>query len=114
MRTKLLFTVVALAALGVLVTTQAATAGGRAETTVTINASGDPQGKVKSPKQSCVNNRKVNLFRVKPGDDDKIGSDTADNNGNWSTGNPGGGGKVYAKAGKTPDCQSDKSPTRNL
>lgn len=114
MRLRLVRTVVALAALGALVSSQTATAGGGTKTTVTINASGDPHGKVKSTKESCVEGRKVKVYRVKPGADDKIGNDSAGSDGAWSIGNPGGGGKIYAKVSKIEGCDGDKSPTVDL
>ena len=83
-------------------------------TTVTINPNGDPHGKVKSSNASCVEDRKVKVYRVKPGKDDKIGDDLADSDGEWSIGNPGGGGRIYAKVGKTPDCDGDKSRIVNF
>ncbi len=92
----------------------AGTAFAGSNTTVTINPNGDPHGKVKSSNASCVEGRKVKVYRVKPGPDDKIGDDLADSDGDWSIGNPGGGGKIYAKVGKTPDCNGDKSPIVNF
>jgi hypothetical protein len=85
---------------------------------VTIKVDGqDYSGKVKSEKQRCITDRKVTLFKQKGGeqgggDDIKVGSDTADEEGDWNTGNTGSSGKHYAKARKIPDkCRGDSSRT---
>ena len=112
MKTRLIAGTVAAVMIAALGMASIATAG--TKTTVTINPNGDPHGKVKSTNAACVEGRKVKVYRVKPGKDDKIGDDTAGSDGEWSIGNPGGSGKIYAKVGKTPDCEADKSPTVNL
>lgn len=103
------------AALAVLCYTATASAGGPAETTVTIKTPGSEiYGYVKSPKPNrCANGRKVVVFKKRPGDDERIQSDTAQPNGDrymWSIGNPGVSGTVYAKAPKIDGCEADKSP----
>jgi hypothetical protein len=91
-------------------------------TTVTIQAEsgGDFFGYVKSTdKNHCANGRKVILYKLSgdspnPSADQKIGSDTAQANGNgymWSTGNTGQRhGKFYARVKKTELCAADLSP----
>ena len=87
-----------------------------ADSTVTIRAEGvDLSGKVKSPRQACVTDRKVIVFKQigtrGGGDDQKFASDTASSDGSWSTGNTGTPGKFYAKVRKTTMCKKDSSPT---
>ncbi len=95
---------------------QASTAKSLADSTVTIKAEGvDLSGKVKSPRQACVTDRKVIVFKQigtrGGGDDQKFASDTASSDGSWSTGNTGTPGKFYAKVRKTTMCKKDSSPT---
>jgi len=97
-----------------LATAPRAGAGGQASTKVTINGPGDVYGYVKSNKPAkCAKNRKVVVFKVRPGKDKRIASDTASKNGNrytWSIGNPGlKPGRYYAKAPATPKCKGAKS-----
>ncbi|MGC4110735.1 MAG: hypothetical protein QM747_09990 [Nocardioides sp.] len=95
-------------------------AAGAAKTTVTIKAEGvDLSGTVSSPKpRRCAKNRTVNLIKQigtrGGGDDDKIGSDTAElQNGVyvWDTGNTGIAGKFYAKVKAIPGCKGATSKT---
>jgi hypothetical protein len=94
-----------------------ATARAPAPTSVTIKeeASGDFFGYVKSTKpRKCAEDRKVVLIRVRPGKDDRVASDNASLSGHryrWSTGNTGLSGRFYARAGKIPGCEGDKSRT---
>ncbi len=98
-----------------------ASAGTRADTTVTIKANGgDYYGYVKSSSpRKCAKDRKIVVFRQtgqvqNPREDEKIGSDLASRNGDrfiWSIGNSGMYGKIYARAGRTPDCKPDTSRT---
>jgi hypothetical protein len=95
---------------------QAAPSRAKAATTVTIKAEGvDLSGKVKSPRQACVTDRKVILIKQigtrGGGDDIKFASDTASSDGSWSTGTTGTAGKFYAKVKATTRCQGDTSPT---
>jgi hypothetical protein len=98
-------------------TAQAAhTAKALADTTVTIKAEGvDLSGKVKSPKQACITDRKVIVMKQVGtrggGDDMSFASDTASSDGSWSTGNTGTPGKFYAKVKRTSQCKKDSSPT---
>ena len=96
-KSKSLLAVLALTTCGLLVLAGSAFAG-RGETKVKIKAeSGGFYGYVKSAKQKCANGRKVILYKqmgngADPKDDQKIGSDIAQANGNkymWSTGNTG-------------------------
>jgi hypothetical protein len=112
---KLILTVLAIAACGGLVVSGTATARGLAPTTVTIKTpGGDVYGTVKSPKpQKCANGRKVSVFKVKSGKDEKVGSDIAQANNNeyqWNIGQPGVNGNIYARARQTDQCEGDKSP----
>ncbi|CAA9402709.1 MAG: hypothetical protein AVDCRST_MAG22-1203 [uncultured Rubrobacteraceae bacterium] len=97
-----------------------AQSAGLAKTTLTIRADGlDLSGKVKSPRSSCLGNRTVKVYKQagseqKPATDSVIGSDTSQRQGNvgeWSTGNSGISGKVYARTGKTAGCKGDSSET---
>jgi hypothetical protein len=63
-------------------------------------------GFVSSPKHKCELNRKVKLYKVRRGADQKIGSDIAQPNGpdsQWSI-NTDKSGKFYAKVGATDTC----------
>lgn len=87
-----------------------------AKTTVTIKAEGtDLSGTVTSPKQKCVTDRKVLLYKIKGtrggGDDKLIASDLASADGSWSTGNTGIEGRFYAKVRKTAVCKGAESAT---
>ncbi len=121
MSRKLLSAVTVLALCGgVVAFTGLAGARAPAKTTVTIKPeSGGFYGYVYSPKPlKCANNRVVKLYKQKgnkqrPSTDTRIGSDTAQANGDrymWSTGNTGfRPGKFYARAGKVDGCQADSS-----
>ena len=110
---KLIPTVLAIAACGGLVMAGTASAAD-APTTVTIKTpGGDVYGTVKSPKQSCKSGRKVSVFKVKPGKDEKVGSDIAQANNNeyqWNIGQPGVHGDIYARARAIDGCEAGKSP----
>jgi hypothetical protein len=122
MRFKVL-TVLAAAAFGALALTGPATAGGPAETTVTISGGGgDYFGYVRSTKPKvCAKDRKVKLYKQlgpqqNPQTDDVINSDTAsqktDKGYKWDTGSTGvHSGKVYARAGRIDGCKADSSRT---
>jgi hypothetical protein len=111
--------VVAVAACAALVVVGTAIAGTVGTTTVTIQEqNGDFQGRVKSNQPDCRGDRKVVLFKQRKGPDDKIASDTSENNGDWSTGNTHvNHGKYYAKARRVQfamkrglvGCEPDKS-----
>ena len=115
---KLLSAALALTACVLMVAATAAFAA-RAETKVTIKAeSGGFFGYVKSEKNKCANGRKVTLYKLKgngydPKNDEKIGSDIAQANGDkymWSTGNTGSRkGNYYAYAKKIKGCKADFS-----
>jgi len=119
----------AVAATALTAMVPAAQAGGRipkaatkAETTVNIKGdNGDYYGYVKSSDAgNCANGRKVKVFKQlgsvqDPKSDLKIGTDTAEPNGDrymWSIGNSGyKHGHFYAKVGKTSVCKGDTSKT---
>ena len=115
---KLLSAALALSACVLMVAATAAFAA-RAETKVTIKAeSGGFFGYVKSEKNKCANGRKVTLYKLKGNgydrkNDEKIGSDIAQANGDkymWSTGNTGSHkGDYYAYAKKINGCKADYS-----
>ncbi|HEY6565950.1 MAG TPA: hypothetical protein VI341_00400 [Actinomycetota bacterium] len=95
--------------------------GSHAPTTVTIKAeNGDLSGRVKSTRPMvCAQGRKVIVYKQvgsqqDPSVDERVGTDTAGLNGDryeWSTGNSGTFGKVYALVRRTPDCKADRSDT---
>ena len=94
----------------------ATTSKAKATTTVTIKAEGtDLSGKVKSPRQRCITDRKVILVKQVGarggGDDVNFASDTASSDGSWSTGTTGTPGKFYSKVKPTASCKGDTSPT---
>ena len=123
MRSRSIKTLVAAGVCCALVIPGIAAADHHAATTVTIKGTGDIYGYVKSPKpKKCAKNRKVKVYKQKgsqqkPKSDKVVGTDTAERNGDryqWSVGNPGVSGKIYARAGKTPDCKADSSNTINV
>jgi hypothetical protein len=90
-------------------------AKGKANTKVTIQGGGGTvSGTVKSSDEdNCADGRKVKIFKIKDGEKDKVGTDTAQANNNeyqWQGGNV-GPGRFFAKAGETNRCQADKSKT---
>jgi len=116
----------AIAALAISVTAFAgvtsAQAGGKSGTKVSIKGdNGDYYGYVKSSDaDNCANGRKVKVFKQTgstqdPKHDMKIGTDTAQPNGEkymWSIGNSGyKSGKFYAKVGKTSLCKGATTKT---
>lgn len=102
--------------------------GERANTTVTIDsafyASGQTHwaGDIRSPLKECKNKRRVLIFRVRPGDDAKVGSTrsfrgvTDRKNYFWTYFEEGAArrGKYYAKVKPTDACQGDRSGTIQL
>lgn len=93
---------------------------GRTPVTVTITAQGtDLSGVVRSSRVSCVQDRKVVVFRQHGarggGDDERFASDvsfwTSGTTATWSTGNTGTEGRFYARVGRTSSCRADESPT---
>jgi hypothetical protein len=98
-----------------------ASAGTLADSTVTIKAqSGDFSGTISSSRpMRCAQDRKVVVFKQAganqdPSQDDRVASDTASLSGDryeWSTGNTGVYGKVYARVGRTEHCKADTSRT---
>jgi hypothetical protein len=110
----------AISATGVTGLAGVASAAGSVDTKVTIknpNSQGDFYGKVKSSSPTCVEDRKVTVFKQlgatqAPKSDQKIATDNADANGKWSVGNTGyKSGKFYAKAGKVTGCKAATSKT---
>ena len=118
-RTALVALAVSVTALGGVASAQA---GGKADTKVNIKGdNGDYYGYVKSSDAgNCASGRKVKVFKQlgsvqDPKSDLKIGTDTAEPNGDkymWSIGNSGyKHGHFYAKVGKTSVCKGDTSKT---
>ena len=99
-----------------------ALAGEKTNTRVTIDsvflASGQTHwaGDIFSPRKACKNDRRVLIFRVRPGRDAKVGS-TRSKNGivdsgyYWTYYEEGAApsGKYYAKVRPTDTCQGDRS-----
>ncbi len=104
------------AAFAIAVVPMSASGKGKYPTEVTIKGpNGDFSGKVKSDAAQCKENRKVTVFKKRAGDDKKLGSDTSESNGAWSTGNSGENkGKFYAKAKAVDVCEAGKSETIEL
>jgi hypothetical protein len=106
----------------------AAWGGEKANTTVTIDsaffASGETQwaGDIMSPLKACKNERRVLLFRVTSGPDEKVGSTksfrglTDRKNYFWTFSERGAAkrGKYYAKVKPTDTCQGDRSENIQL
>ena len=97
-------------------------ADGKANTRVTIDSAfvipGETQwaGDIFSPRKACKNDRRVLVFRVRSGADEKIGS-TRSYKGSaqpgyyWVLSEPGlaPAGKYYSKVKPTEKCQGDRS-----
>lgn len=68
-------------------------------------------GKLTSPRQSCLGNRKVKMYRERNGRKVLLGSDRSNAKGKWKV--PVGknlkSGTYYATVGKTGNCKGDKS-----
>ena len=101
-----------------------AAAGGSVATRLTIRGpNGDFHGRVISASTSCLGDRRVSVFEQlgdeqSPSTDDRIASDTSDqqgDHGEWSVGNTGfRDGFFYAKVGRAPGCRGDRSKTIEL
>jgi hypothetical protein len=101
-----------------------AAAADKARTTVKLDGvvlgNGETQwgGSIASPSKACKNNRRVLVFRVRPGKDQKRGS-TKSYKGPvakgyfWTYSEQGAApsGKYYAKVKPTDACQGDRSKT---
>jgi hypothetical protein len=121
---RLLLALVVVALVGAFALASLAGARARADTKVTIHGdNGDFQGRVLSDSQRCLGDRKVVVYKQKhatqdPANDNKIGSDTTErdgDHGDWSIGNSGfRNGKFYAKVTRTDGCKGDFSKTITL
>jgi hypothetical protein len=113
-----------LAIVGVAVFASTSTAGGKARTTVTLDGifavpiETHWDGDLKSARKACKKQRKVLVFRVRPGADQKTGSTRSykgkvDNGYYWSLVKDGiaPAGDYYAKVRPTDTCRGDRSPT---
>ena len=114
--------VVLLALVCAMACVPAAWAGGKAKTTVTIDAvflaSGQTHwsGDLKSARKACKDGRRVLIYRARPGADVKVGTTKAfkgmvDNGYYWTHFEVGAApsGKYYAKVKPTKRCQGDQS-----
>ncbi len=117
LRSKLL-AVVLVVVCGAVAVVGVGVASGAAKTTVTIRYTGDGfVGKVKSSKAKCVRDRTVKVYRQVGSEQDrsvdqKLYTDTTDNEGNWDTGNSGQvHGKFYARAKRKTGCRAGTSET---
>ena len=116
--------VVLLALVCAMACVPAAWAGGKAKTTVTIDAvflaSGQTHwsGDLTSARKACKDGRQVLIYRVRPGADAKVGTAKSskglvDNGYYWTYFKTGAAptGKYYAKVKPTKKCQGDQSGT---
>ncbi len=73
-------------------------------------------GTLQSSKHACVKHRTVKLYRVKPGPDKVLKTDTSEDNGSWSTpvGKKLSSGGYYAKAVARGSCQAAKSKVLSI
>lgn len=110
------------AAIVVAAAVTAAPAEGKTATKLTIDsafyASGQTHwaGDIFSAKKACKDDRKISVFRVRSGDDQKVGTTRSfkgevDNNYYWTHYVDGAAprGKYYAKAPATKSCEGAKS-----
>jgi hypothetical protein len=92
----------------------------RAPTTLTIDgwAPSDWFGQVKSPKHKCEIGRRVKLYRVAMGPDEKIGSGKSaegnGGNGAWTIHEGLPAGTYYVKTPRTSECAGDRSKDFNF
>ena len=122
MRSRL--TILAIAVASSLVFAGVAAAGTSVATKVTIRGpDGDFHGRLISTSDSCLGDRRVSVFEQlgdeqSPSTDDRIASDTSEQDGDhgeWSVGNTGfRDGFFYAKVGRSPGCRGDRSKTIEL
>ena len=102
----------------------AASAAAKTPTTVTIDsvflASGQTHwaGDIMSKRKACKDRRRVLIFRVRPGADERVGSTRsfkgmADNGYYWTYFEQGAArrGRYYAKVKPTDQCEGDRSAT---
>ena len=114
-----------LAAAIAVVSVSMASAGGKANTRVTLDYIATPPsgetiytGDIFSPRRACKNNRPVIVFRARPGADDKIGV-TRSFKGSDQPGyfwiltkdDTAPAGNYYSKVKPTDACQGDRSAT---
>ena len=115
---------IVLAVLCGLVCVPTAWSAGKTKTTVTIDAvflaTGGTQwsGDLKSAKKACKKDRRVLIFRQRPGADVKVASTKAvkglsDNGYYWNYSEPGAAptARYYAKVKPTAKCKGDTSGT---
>jgi hypothetical protein len=90
-------------------------------TTVTIRLVDRPgadlfRGRVTSPNNNCIEDRRIQLFRARAGDDQLIDIDDSEDNGAWDIDVEGGAapGNYYVRALRSTTggdvCRADRSP----
>ena len=124
MKARLAFLTIGVVASGSLLLSGVASAGGSVATKVTIRGpDGDFHGRLLSTSDACLGDRRVSVFMQlgdtqDPSTDDRIASDTSEqqgDHGEWSVGNTGfRDGFFYAKVGRAPGCRADRSKTIEL
>jgi hypothetical protein len=62
-----------------------------------FKGTGGFDGEVSSPNANCVDDRKVVVFRKRPGDDRKLGGDRTDDMGDWFVATQLRDGRYYAR-----------------
>ena len=79
---------------------------------VSIQYNGDGfEGKVTSPKASCLGDRTVLVYKHTKSGDTKLYKDTTDSQGRWDTGNSGPThGKFFAHVRRSVGCDAADSP----
>jgi hypothetical protein len=113
-----------LALAGLALCVPAAWGAGKARTTVTIDSvflgAGQTHyaGDISSPRKACKNNRRVLIFRARPGADEKVGSTRsfeglAEPGYYWTYSETRAAptGRYYAKVKPTKRCKGDRSPS---
>lgn len=99
-----------------LAATAPANALAKSPSQVTIHADGvDLSGFVTSNNPGCLSGRKVVVFKQigtrGGGDDQRLATDTSDDDGSWNTGNTGVEGYFYAKVRANTTCGRAVSST---
>lgn len=118
MRSTVVITVFAAAAIAILGAAPAEGAKVKTEVRISTFNYGNPSfliGEVVSAKTKCAKKRDVTLFRVRGGDKQRVGSaKTFSGEGTWAwiinAPDHSPGDAYYAKVDKTKSCRGDKSP----
>jgi hypothetical protein len=111
LNTKLAATALAITSLGLVGAADAATAATKSKTKITISVDGENfSGSLSSKKASCESDRKVTLFRKQGTKITKIGSDIANDDGDWSV-DTGKDGSFFALVKPNTKCLGVTSKT---